>query len=62
MSSVVCQTYTVAVTHRPFTVVNGLFTWENISQGKFIAVSYSAFSCVDFDLISRPRNIQQGDL
>ena len=24
MSSVVCQTYTVAITHRPFTVVNGL--------------------------------------
>ena len=27
--SVVCQTSTVAVTHRPFTVVNGLFTSEN---------------------------------
>ena len=28
VSSVVCQTYTVAITHRPFTVVNGLFTSE----------------------------------
>ena len=51
MSSVVCQTSTVAVTHRLFTVVKkGSLPRKthkscvtNISQGKFIAVYFHGY-------------------
>ena len=45
VSSVVCQTYTVAVTHRPFTArgkwaLTHKSCVTNISQGQFIAVYF----------------------